>query len=469
MAENPSDDSRLDDDLVFTSDMPQMPPEAKGFSRTDTGNAERLVALHGEDVRYVFPWEKWLLWDGRRWKRDDEGAILQRAKLTARYIARDAIYQPEDELRKGLMEWSLKSESMVRRKALVDLARSEPGIPVDPSDLDNDLMSLTVNNGTLLLETGELVEHDRTILSTKLVPVDWIPRSKCPLWIKFLRRITDGDEDLMAFLKRAVGYSLTGQVKEQCFFTLYGRGANGKSVFVETLSKILGDYSTVADFSTFMVRKSEGPRNDIADLQGARFVSAMETDEGQRLSEAIIKKLTGDDTIKVRFLHKEHFEFVPTFKVWLAANHKPVITGTDHAIWRRVRLIPFTVTIPDEEQDKDLPAKMAEELPGILNWAVEGCLEWQRDGLGESEAVEAATESYRASEDIIGAFISDRCAVESGVREQFSALYTAYRDWASANSETPISNRAFALRLTERGLPGHKDAEGRWRIGVRLA
>ena len=296
------------------------------------------------------------------------------------------------------------------------------------------------------------------------MPIDFDPDAECPIFLAFLERVMAGNCALIAFLQRAVGYSLTGLTGEQVLFLLYGLGANGKSTLLEILRALLGDYAQQTEFSTFLVRKQDGVRNDLARLRGARFVSAVEMEGERRLSEALVKQLTGGDTISARFLFSEFFEFLPAFKLWLAANHKPEIRGTDHAMWRRVRLIPFTVTIPDDAQDKSLPAKLRAELPGILAWAVRGCLQWQANGLDAPDEVTRATEDYRAEMDVLGDFLAERCIDESGTHVLAADLYGAYRLWSEQNGAEAISGVAFARRLTERGFTrvrvGKKQARG---------
>lgn len=307
-------------------------------------------------------------------------------------------------------------------------------------------------NGTVDLRTGELRPHRREDLITRLAPVEYDPDAEAPLWEAFLRRIMDGNEDLIRFLQRAVGYSLTGDTSEQCFFLLYGTGANGKSTFLEAIRAMLGDYAQQADFGTFLVQNRDGPRNDVARLVGARFVSAVEVESGRRLSETLVKQLTGNDRVVARFLYREHFEFVPTFKLWLAANHKPVIRGADHAIWRRIKLIPFQVTIPPEDRDRQLAARLRAELPGVLAWAVRGCLEWQQYGLGEPPEVTEATNEYRAEMDPLGPFFGERCVLHPNARAYAGELYAGYAAWCEQAGERPMSQREFGLRLQERGF-----------------
>jgi putative DNA primase/helicase len=417
---------------------------------TDLGNARRLVADHGVDLRFCKPWKKWLVWDGQRWREDATGEVMRRAKATAQQVygtARDPKHADRSESRAGI-------------ESMVVLAQTELGIPVRPDDLDAAPWSLNVPNGTLDLRTGQLRDHHREDLLTKRVPVVYEPRAKCPTWLAFLNRVMNGDRDLIRFLQRAVGYSLTGSIREQCLFILYGTGANGKSTFLGTISQLLGEYASSTPTETLLVKTGGGGiPNDVARLKGARFVSAIEAEDGRRLAEALIKQMTGGDIMTARFLYGEFFEFVPEFKIFLAVNHKPLIRNTDHAIWRRIRLVPFTITIPEAERDKDLPEKLRGELPGILAWAVQGCLDWQREGLGMPDAVKQATADYRAEMDVLDQFLAERCEVAATpaearrLRVRVGRLYEAYERWcAAAGVRFPLARVALSTRLKERGF-----------------
>ncbi len=278
-----------------------------------------------------------------------------------------------------------------------------------------------------------------------------------------------GDQELIKFLQEAVGYALTGDIREQVIFIFYGTGANGKSTFLVTIHSLLGDYAQQTPTETLLIKRGNGIPNDVARLKGARFVNAAESENGKQLAEALVKQLTGGDKISARFLYGEFFEFDVTFKLFLAVNHKPTVRGNDHAIWRRIRLIPFNVTIPSEKQDKNLTKKLKAELPGILRWAVEGCLLWQKKGLEVPDQVKAATGEYRAEMDIIGDFIADCCKVAPKTKTPFKALYERYKDWCQKNQEEPIGKKDFGRCLTERGFtPGKNRDLGRFREGIRL-
>lgn len=436
---------------------------------TDLGNARRFVAQHGADVRYVAEWG-WMIWDGRRWTLDRTGAVMRKAKATVLAIADEVQEAGDEKAAEKIRSWARASEGRSRLEALIALAQSELGIPAQPEAFDAHDWLLTCRNGTLDLRTGQLQPHDRGHLLTRLVDTDYDPDATCPTWTAFLSQVMAGSEALASYLQRAVGYALTGSTGEQAMFLLYGTGANGKSTFLEALRDLFGDYGRQTDPATFLARQhSDRIPNDIARLAGARFVSAIEVDEGRRLSEVLVKQVISGDTLTARFLNREFFEFRARFKLFLAANHKPVIRGTDEGIWRRIRLIPFTVTIPRAERDKTLPERLRAELPGILAWAVRGCVEWQAHGLIDPPEVLAATETYRVDMDVVGAFIADCCVVAPHVRADCGALYAAYTKWCEEGGEFALSQRRFAQQLEERGFPRLRGAQGRWyRQGIGL-
>jgi len=434
----------------------------------DIGNANRLVSHHGQDLRYCYPWGKWLVWDGKHWMEDITGEIYRRAKDTVNRIYLEAAIAGNEKDAKEIARHAMRSGHATRLRAMIELA--QPEVPVVPEELDSNPWLLNVQNGTLDLRTGELREHRREDLITKLAPVRYDPAAKCPWWESFLGRIMDGNEALTRFLQRTVGYALTGSIREQVAFMMYGTGANGKTTLLDVILALMGNYAQQSDFTTFLKRHSDGPRNDLARLVGARFVSATEVESGRRLDEVVVKQVTGGDKIAARFLHQEFFEFVPQFKLFLASNHKPVIYGTDHAIWRRIKLIPFTLTIPEDERDKDLPAKLKQELPGILTWAVRGCLAWQKDGLGIPEEVKTATGEYREEMDVLAEFLDEYCILDPDSEVATKDLYQAYGTWCEGNGEKPLRKNTFGMRLAERGLEktriGSRSSRG-WK-GLRL-
>jgi putative DNA primase/helicase len=330
---------------------------------TDLGNAERLVDRCGGLVRYDHAGARWLVWDGRRWVVDRTDDVGRLAKETIRGI-RDEAARAGHERRRKLLLHALASESDVRIRAMLARAKAEPGLAVTRDRLDANPLELTVANGRLDLRTSALSPHRPDAYATKLSPVEYYPGAECRQWLRFLHRIFGGDAQLIGYLQRAVGYSLTGKTTEDVLFLLHGSGANGKSTLLEVLRAMLGEYAACAAFDTFLQRREGGPREDIARLDGARFVTATEGREGRRLDEALIKSVTGGDMVTARHLYQGSFEFVPQFKLWLATNHLPRIEGGDDAIWRRIRLIPFGVQIPEAERDPGLVDRLRTELPG---------------------------------------------------------------------------------------------------------
>jgi putative DNA primase/helicase len=435
---------------------------------TDLGNAERFIRDHGDHVRYVAPWRSWLEWDGHRWRRDETCAIERRAKETVRTIWGESGKGGDKETRAAIAKWAEKSEAIGRVRAMVEMARAEPGIALTPASFDQHPFLFVAANGTLDLTTAQLRAHRPTDLLTKMSPVAFDPEAPCPTWEAFLEKVFDGNRELISYLQRAIGYSLTGDTREQCLHVMHGAGQNGKSTFLDVLAHVLGDYAVQADFATFLDRQmGDGPRNDIARLNGARLVRSVEVGEGKRFNEPLIKVLTGDDIVAARFLYSEAFEFRPTFKLWLAANHKPVIRGADLGIWRRVRLVPFTVTISEAEKDDTLKGRLMAEAPGILAWAVAGCLLWLEHGLRAPDIVRAATQEYRSESDVIGGFLDDCCELAPGLEVPSGELYAAYRQWAERGGEYVLSQTSFGRRIDERGFDVRKNGL-KYRRGLSL-
>ena len=434
---------------------------------TDLGNARRLAARHGHELRYVHSWDAWLIWNGRRWRRDRTGEIDRRAKQTVASIYAEAATIEDDDERRLIAKHAVKSEAESRLRAMVKLATSEPGIAVAVEDLDVDPYLLSCANGTLDLRTGELREADPRDLLTRGTDVSYKPGAKCPRWRSFLAEVLSGDVELGTFLQRLIGYSLTGDTREHVMAVLHGGGCNGKTTTVEIVKRILGDLASSAAFDTFAkVAADRGPRNDLARLHGARMVVASESGEGRQLDETTVKQLTGGDTVAARFLYGEHFEFVPTFKLWVVTNHRPRVDGEDDAIWRRLRLIPFEQSF-EGRKDPALRGALEAELPGILAWAVKGCLAWQREGLGNAAAVETATRGYREEEDVLGAFLAERCVHDGEV--EASELRAAYEAFCAALGERPLASRVLGRRLARKGIEVRRGAQGRrFYVGMSL-
>ncbi len=426
----------------------------------DEGNARRFVDFFGHEFRYVAEMRKWLIWNGRYWQLDVENAVLERAKKTADLIAAEAMAVSDDDVKKALFKHARASHQEPRLRAMVKLAESDAAVVIRTASLDRDPLLLPVENGVLDLRTGKLRDHNPDDLITRIAPVVFDPKAKCPAWWKFLNRVirthqrgrSRCDRDLIRYLRRMVGYCLTGDASAQVLFFLYGLGANGKSTFLNVMKVLLGpDYAKRAAYDTLTFKKGgRGATNDLARLRGVRAVLTSEIEDGAQLDESLVKDLTGGEVISARFLYAEFFEFLPEFKILMAGNHKPVIRGDNDGIWRRLQLIPFTETIPEDVRDPRLPEKLLAELPGILNWALQGCREWQRKGLQPTARMRAAVQEYRSDSDLLGQWVLDCC--DEGPSKSVGAMdaYTSYKFWAFLNGLKPMTNTSFGKKLKER-------------------
>lgn len=456
-------------------DIHQPPPETieytSGHSLDDLGNGERLVDLYGHKIHWIEAAGKWFIYDGTRWAADHCGEIERLAKETAKSIFIEA-NRADEEQSKEIGKWAAKSQSRLRRISMIEDAKSEPNITINITEFDQNPWLLNFKNGTLNLQTGQLQPHKPADLISKLINLDYSADAECPRWLKFLDEIMNGNKELIQFLQRAAGYSLTGVDYEQMFLLCYGRGANGKSVFLETLLNALGaDYAKNTQPQTILAKdRLTTTSQEIAVLRGMRLVTVNEIPGRRKLDTARIKELTGSDTITARFLFHEDFNFRPEFKLWMRTNHKPIITDVDPGIWRRVRLIPFTVTIPKEKQDPKLQEKLTKEWPGIIAWGVRGCLDWQTHGLGMPEEVKAATDEYKSEQDTFQPFIDEKCSLDPDAFIMAKDLYLAYKEWCEINGEKMMTNTAFGRELGERGFEKKRASGGRGNeyIGIRL-
>ena len=434
---------------------------------TDMGNAERFVGYFGEAFRHTGA-RGWHSWDGKRWVPEARAAVVRASMVTVRAIPDEAACSPDPDVQKGIKKWGRASESKTRVDALLGLAQASEKIAVNVNQFDQDDWLLNVQNVTVNLKTGKLQPHSRGDLITAISPVSYNPSAKCPQWKAFLGRTLEGDQDMIDFLARAVGYTLTGSNTEQCFFINFGSGANGKSTFTETIKHIMGSYATATPMTTFMDKKNPGIPNDLAALRSARLVLASEAERTTRLAESLVKSLTGGESIAARFLHSEFFEFIPKFKIWLGTNHRPQILGTDDGIWRRVNLIKWGVKISAEERDMKLSAKLLEEGDGILQWALEGLAQYLKTGLGVPSKVLAATMEYREAEDSLGRFISDTCVVENIHEVPVADLYLQYKNWAEGGRERPLMQKLFRVEMERKGFEYHRSKQTRVYRGLKF-
>lgn len=437
---------------------------------TDLSNGEFFVKQYGDKIRYCATWKKWIIWDGNTWRTDCSNEIFGLCKEFLRGMFITTRHMTVHRRALDLETHLIRCESLRRRQALVESASLERAVQIFPHQVDSDGFVFNVRNGTIDLRTGELHAPMREKYITRCASIAFDKKAQCPEWYNFLLRIMGGNASLIYFLQKAVGWALTGDMSEQVMFILYGSGANGKSTFLNTITEILGDYAMSTPTETFMKKYGEGISNDIARLRGTRFVTTVEAEEGKQMSEPLIKQVTGQDTMTARFLYGEYFDFVPSFKIFMATNHKPVIRGNDHGIWRRIRLIPFTVTIPYAERDIYLMDKLRKEQAGILNWMIEGCLMWQKERLCEPMEVKLATEEYQEDMDIIGAFIRECCIIDNTSYLKISSgdLYRAYTLWCEKNIEKPYPQRMFGIHLQNMGIGKSRDKLARYWTGIAL-
>jgi putative DNA primase/helicase len=447
------------DDIMGEADLPTVTPAPEGklaeprkFALTDSGNGERLTHRWGNSLRYCTE-RGWYYWTGKHWQTDQVEKVNKAALQTVRSIVEDELplhlKGVEDEETKkavagSVAKWAKASEGIGHLSAAVSLCHSiGQGINVQIGVFDQDPWLFNLDNGTLDLRTNEFRAHAQADMITNISRVIYDAEAKCPLWMEFLETVLAHNQELIAFVQRGAGYSLTGITAAHCLFMLWGTGRNGKSTFLEVLRYILGSYGTSTSMEIFLAKNQEGIPNDLAALCNARFVTGVETEDGRRLAEAKVKQITGGDTISARFLHHEFFNFLPQFKIWLGTNHRPAIRGTDEGIWRRIRLIPFEVYIPDGQVDEKLVDKLKSEAPGILNWMLAGLEEYRLGGLMEPQAVLVATDEYRKAEDWLARFLESETVQGPQHRTRARDVYARYKTWADDAKEFKQSERKF--------------------------
>ena len=416
---------------------------------TEDALALAFTRRYHRDWRYVAAWGRWLVWDGHRWRTEDTLAATDLIRCVCRHAAVHA-----DNPRIASKLATSGTVGGVER-----LARADRRHAATTAEWDADPWLLNTPGGVVDLKTGRQRTHDRADRMTKITTAT--PSGDCPIWRQFLVEVTGGDADLQAYLQRMAGYTLTGSTQEHALFFLYGTGANGKSVYVNTLATILGDYAANAPMDTFMETRTDRHPTDMAGLRGARFVAAIETEQGRRWAESKVKNLTGGDKISARFMRQDFFEFFPQFKLVVAGNHKPAIRNIDEAMKRRLHLIPFTITVPPERRDKHLQQKLLAERDGILAWAVQGCLDWQRLGrLDPPQQVLEATEEYFEAEDALGRWLDERCVRESNAKSLAAELFNDWKQWADATGEFIGSQKRFSDLLIARGVEKWRNTVG---------
>ncbi len=431
----------------------------KNFKYTDSGNAEAYAETIIGKMVYIPEDKQYFFYAGDRWRPDISGKLVHGFKTWSRKMNLKAFQLKTEETRTALQKHFIKNETHARIKALEALVRTEPGMTKSISEFDTDPGLLNLRNGVLDLYRQDILPHRADFYITKILPIEYRPGAMAPAFTKFIDQVTDGNKELQHYLQKAIGYALTGCTEEQCLFILYGTGANGKSTFIETIKALLSEYAVTIPVEALLSR-TNGMASEVVRLRGARLAITGEPERGAKLSEGLIKILTGGDTVTGRGLYKDSEEFTNNAKIMLVTNHLPQIAGTDEGIWRRIRVIPFTITIPEDKRDKKLLQKLKAELPGILNWAVEGCTLWQKEGLESPQVVKQWTDKYREEQDVLRDFLDDCMARDAKSKILCGELYAAYTIWCRNNSEPELARKLFTAAIEARGYPKRKGTAG---------
>lgn len=430
--------------------VPLAPSSSSAPNLTDLGNAKRLVRAFQHEILFCPNHGAWYLYDGTRWLLDRDGGIQRRAKTAVSTIFAEAEVEADDNRRREIRKHAIRSESSRSLNAMISVASTESEVAVLSERLDADPWIFNVANGTLDLRTGKLSDHDRTDYITKTSPVEWDVDAECPLWDEFILEAMEGDEEVVEFLHRFFGYCLTGLVTEQVLLFMEGTGCNGKTTALLLLMHVLGDYAIQGAPGLLMAKKNESHPTEVADLEGSRFVANAEVEKGKPFAEALIKQLTGSDPVRARRMRQDFYQFMPTHKLCIAANHRPIIKGNDEGIWRRVIRIPWNRKIPDSQKDPFFVDKLKKEEAGILNRLLQGCLQWQKIGLKPPEKVTMATAEYREEMDVLADYMEERCVIGRGQRVIKKQLYLDYVEWCEDMRQRPQNYALFNRQLSER-------------------
>lgn len=448
-------------------------PLMKKYALTEFGNAERFLDKYKGDIIY-HRGLGWLVWNGKRWERT-ENEIYNMIYNSIKEIETIANSTTDEDERDRLLAHSKRSQSKRMINAVMEIVQNAKGIYQSANIFNQDHNLFNVSNGTIDLTTGELLSHKKENLCSQMSPIVFDPNAQCPIWLSFLDRIMAGDKEIIDFLQVAAGYSLTGKCAEKMLFFLYGAdGDNGKSTFIETLMYVFGidEYATKMSNSLLLSSRygdSKEQKHEMLELYGKRMAVSSELSEMGNMNETLIKDMTGGDSLVARDLYKSQIVFSPTHTIWMYGNYKPIVRGTDNAIWSRIKTIPFDVKIPEAEQDKDLKTKLREEGSGILNWLLRGCLSWRQSGLVAPESVNIINDEYRREMDVVGQFIDDCCDTGGTVESKSSNLYGVYRGWCQANGIYVKSHTFFGRALQERGYTKLRKKDGKYYKGIRVS
>lgn len=438
--------------IVYSGDSSIKKPTSNVYSLDDTGNAQRFVDTYGDNIKYNFDNKYWVIFNGKYWEKDLKQEVKNKADELIEIMKREVKRTQNEELQKELKKNVKRLSSSSGKEAMLKEAMHLGNIPATNSDFDKEIFYLNVKNGVLDLKNNKLMPHDKKYMQSKYIDIECDTKNDPKLWLKFLNDIFNEDKEMISYIQKAIGYTLTGSTKEQCFFQCYGEGANGKSVFLDIVYSLLGTYALNSQVDSILAKSnnSGGANSEIARMSGARFVRTNEPNEKSRFNEGLVKQLVGGDITTARFLYGQEFEFKPRFKLWIATNYKIEVRGTDGGIWRRMRLIPFKVIFTEEQQDKDLGDKLANELPQILGWAVKGCFKWQKEGLKMPKEVEKEVKEYKSEMDIIASFLKDNVSRRKKSKEKSTDVYKEFSRWAKEGNEFCMSQTRFGKEMGKR-------------------
>lgn len=441
------------------------------FDLSDTGNAHRLGYHFADRIKYVEKWQMWIVYTGKVWERDEAGVRMLALGMQMREKIKLELGLVPKLRKPAIYGWHKQSGATARIRAAIDLAKALPGVTVEHERLDQHPFLLNCKNGTVDLVSGKLRRHDPADLLTKILPWAYDSKAKAPKFEKFLKTVMPNVET-RSFLQRFAGYCATGDVSERMFVILHGGGRNGKSVFLRCLQRALGPYATSAAPGLLMAKEQDAHPTEVADLRGVRLAVASEVRKGRVFDEEAVKRLTGNDRLKARFMRENFWEFDPTHKLLIAANHKPRVRDASDSFWDRIALVGFDVRISEAKLDLKLPSKLDEEMQGILAWIVEGCRLWREIGLQPPAVVKQATKEYRESEDVVGKFFNERCVVDLNMppldMTPTSSLIRAVKIWCENNNLYAFSEKDLVERLRDVGCQPRRTNEARGWWGVKL-
>jgi P4 family phage/plasmid primase-like protien len=455
---------------MYTSPTPDFYPVEWSEQKSDKGNAELLARYFGNDILLVPEAGKaggYYVWTGTHWGHDKGNAAMYRmaAQMTGVLLVHASKQETADQ-REDWASYAISCGNAGKLKNMIELVRTHVRT-VHKSEFNNQRMLLNLREGTVDLKTGAIRPHDRNDLLTKCQSIPWNPAAECKRWLQFLNEVFEGNQEIVDFIRRAVGYTLTGLTREEVIFIGWGTGRNGKGKFTDTLIALMGDYARPAKFDMFVAKKAdEGKANDVAELFGARFVPASEGEQSKRLAEAKIKNMVSGDPVEGEKKYQDSFTYYPEYKIWLFTNYKPRIVGTDEGIWDKVIFIPFKRYFALSERDHGLLEKLKAELPGILQWAIRGCLDWQEQGLNVPECLKQATEDYRREQNVLGHFVEDELVEHDELKTPCGRMYSHYKEWADKNGEYQMTASEFKERMQQRYGEPRRASAGKFWVGV---